>query len=69
VTDLGNQATAVFAASLLPDPASFPYATAAFKDFGAARAALVAVLVGQLCNGEQGVHAGLLRSAKHEPLA
>jgi hypothetical protein len=52
VTDLSNQATAVFAANLLPDPASFPYATAPFEDFSAARAELVAAVVQRLCDGE-----------------
>jgi hypothetical protein len=52
VKDLGNQAAAVFASNLLPDPASFPYATRSFKDFSRERAALIAVTVGRLCNGE-----------------
>jgi hypothetical protein len=52
VTDLANQATNVFAASLLPDPAIFPYATATFKEFSAGRAALIAATVDRLCEGE-----------------
>ncbi len=51
VTNLGDQATAVIASNLLPDPASFSYATAPFKDFSAARAALIAAAVQQLCVG------------------
>ena len=52
VADLGNQAMAVFAANLLPDPAFFPYATAPFKDFSARRAGLIAAMVERLCEGE-----------------
>jgi hypothetical protein len=52
VADLGNQSSAVFAASLLPDPTSFPYASASFEDFSSARAALIAALVDRLCDGE-----------------
>lgn len=52
VTDLGSQATAVFASSLLPDPASFPYAKASFEDFSAARTTLIASRVERLCNGD-----------------
>jgi hypothetical protein len=52
VTDLGNQATAVFAASLLPDPVSFPYAKAPYREFSAERAALIASRVERLCTGE-----------------
>jgi hypothetical protein len=52
VTDLGHHATAVFAANLLPDPESFPYSTATFKEFSAARAALVGAIVDRLCDGE-----------------
>ena len=52
VADLGGQAVSVFAANLLPNPASFPYTTAPFKDFSASRAALIAATVARLCEGE-----------------
>jgi hypothetical protein len=53
VKELGDQAAAVFGASLLPDPASFPYSTAPFKDFSQARAALIAATVARLCEGDR----------------
>jgi len=52
VIDLDSQAKAVFAANLLPDPAGFRYATASFKAFSGARAALIATTVDRLCEGQ-----------------
>jgi hypothetical protein len=49
---LGNQAQAVFAANLLPDPTSFAYATAPYKSFSKERATLIATMIEKLCNGE-----------------
>ena len=51
VSALGNDAKAVFAANLLPDPASFPYATASFTEFSSARASLITAAVDRLCDG------------------
>jgi hypothetical protein len=53
ISSLGSQATAVFASNLLPDPTSFPYATAPFAEFSAARTELIASMVGKLCAGER----------------
>jgi hypothetical protein len=51
VTDLRDQASAVFASNVLPDPVHFPYATATYKDFSAARVSLIAATVEGLCEG------------------
>jgi hypothetical protein len=49
---LGHQATEVFRATLLPNPSSFPYATASFSDFIASRTELMARSVDRLCEGD-----------------
>lgn len=48
---LDDRANAVFASNLLPKPSDFDYANASYDDFLAARAAIIAELVNQLCDG------------------
>ncbi len=51
VGTLSSDAKAVFTANLMPDPATFPYATASFVTFSSARAALISAAVDRLCDG------------------
>jgi hypothetical protein len=47
----GNDASAVFASNLLPDPETFPYAVATYEQFLLARASLVKDWFARLCDG------------------